>query len=130
MPLKRRRGYQFIAMAAIAYFLSRRTKLESQLLFYRKVSKTETLDTIQNRPLWVYASSSVLLGQSIRKSKQDYFAKMNVWSSFQVFFFSFLALLRGLTFDSSWCLAWTAFGAMFYFPKYSAGVLSRSRLFR
>ena len=36
---------------------------------------------------------------------------------------SFLALLCGLSFDSFWRLAWTALGAMFYFPKYSAFIL-------
>lgn len=39
---------------------------------------------------------------------------------FQVFFFSFFALRCGLFIDSFWRLAWTALGAMFYFPKYSA----------
>ena len=52
MPLKLRRGYQFIAMAAIAYFLSRKRKLKSNLLFYRS-SRTTTLNTLQSRPFWV-----------------------------------------------------------------------------
>lgn len=66
MPLKLRCSYQFIAMAGIAYVMARKRNLESNLVFYRKVSRTASLEALQSPPFWMYASSSVLLGQSIR----------------------------------------------------------------
>ena len=84
MPLKLRRGYQFITMAAIAYFMARKRKLESNLFFYRKVSRTASLEALQSRPFWMYASSSVLLGQSIRNPNHHWWENgYNNWTDDQ-----------------------------------------------
>lgn len=67
--MKLRHGYQFITMAVITDFMVRKRKLESNLVFYQKVSRTASYDALQSRPFWMYASSSMLLGQSIRNPK-------------------------------------------------------------
>ena len=79
MPLKLRCGYQFITMAAIGYFMARKRKLESNLLFYRKISRTATLDTLQSRSFWMFASSSILVMQCIRNPKGMDEEKKHLW---------------------------------------------------
>ena len=79
MPFKLRRGYQFITMAAIAYFKEEKENLKATSYFIEKVSRTATLGTLQSRPFWMCASSSVLLGQSIRNPKGMSEERNHLW---------------------------------------------------